>query len=143
MNDLLQKLAGKEREALSQEEMPEWIEPTLATLTNERFSDPDWIFERKLDGERCITYCDQGKVRMLSRNQKKLNIHYPHLEKSLSGIDLAQYVVDGEIVAFEGKVTSFSRLQQRMHIQNRQEAENSNVAVYYYIFDLLHLMVLM
>ena len=29
-----------------------------AMLTDERFSDPDWIFERKLDGIRCIAIRD-------------------------------------------------------------------------------------
>ncbi|HEX7163505.1 MAG TPA: hypothetical protein VF223_19985 [Trebonia sp.] len=37
--------------------MPSWVEPQLATLTQERFSDPEWIFERKLDGERCLAFC--------------------------------------------------------------------------------------
>jgi ATP-dependent DNA ligase len=36
--------------------MPSWVEPQLATLTRERFSDPSWIYERKLDGERCLAF---------------------------------------------------------------------------------------
>lgn len=35
---------------------PDWVEPQLATLTADRFSDPGWIFERKLDGERCLAF---------------------------------------------------------------------------------------
>jgi ATP-dependent DNA ligase len=35
---------------------PDWLEPELATLTRDRFSGPEWIFERKFDGERCIAY---------------------------------------------------------------------------------------
>jgi hypothetical protein len=33
---------------------PGWMEPELATLTRDRFSDPAWLYERKLDGERCL-----------------------------------------------------------------------------------------
>jgi bifunctional non-homologous end joining protein LigD len=36
---------------------PDWVDPQLATLTKDRFSDPAWIFERKLDGERCLAFC--------------------------------------------------------------------------------------
>jgi len=38
--------------------VPSWIDPQLATLTRERFSGPEWIFERKLDGERCLALAD-------------------------------------------------------------------------------------
>ncbi|MFL7839031.1 MAG: non-homologous end-joining DNA ligase [Candidatus Promineifilaceae bacterium] len=111
----------------------------LATLSKDRFSDPEWIFERKLDGERCITYRDGGQVRLLSRNRQELNVHYPDLAQALATLDVKQYIVDGEIVAFEGNITSFARLQQRMHIQDLEQAKKSDVKVYYYLFDLLYL----
>ena len=49
----------------------------LATLTDERFADPGWIFERKLDGEGCLAFGDE-EVRLLSRNRRLLNGAYPH-----------------------------------------------------------------
>ena len=48
MDDLLETLAEDQREKLAEKQQPEWMEPMLAKLTDERFSDPDWIFERKL-----------------------------------------------------------------------------------------------
>jgi DNA ligase D-like protein (predicted ligase) len=45
--------------------------------------------------------------------------------------------VDGEVVAFEGAVTSFSRLQRRMQTRDPDQARGSGVAVYYYVFDVL------
>ena len=36
--------------------MPDWLEPMAATLTQERFSGPDWLFERKFDGIRLLAY---------------------------------------------------------------------------------------
>ena len=54
-----------------------------AVLTQERFSDPDWIFERKLDGIRCIAIRDGGAVRLLSRNDLSLNARYPEVVAAL------------------------------------------------------------
>lgn len=42
---------------MAKADLPSWVEPELATLTRDRFSDPDWVYERKLDGERCLAFC--------------------------------------------------------------------------------------
>jgi ATP-dependent DNA ligase len=49
--------------------MPEWVEPMAATLTQERFTGPEWIFERKLDGIRVLAFKQERDVRLLSRNR--------------------------------------------------------------------------
>ena len=109
----------------------------LATLTQQRFSREGWIYERKLDGERCLAFCAGRTVRLLSRNRQLLNATYPELVDSLS--DRAHDgIFDGEIVALEHGRTSFSRLQRRMGIHDAEVARHSGVAVSYYIFDLLH-----
>ncbi|MGD8922747.1 MAG: non-homologous end-joining DNA ligase [Candidatus Zixiibacteriota bacterium] len=110
----------------------------LAKLTDERFSKDNWIFERKLDGERCLAVSKNGRVRLYSRNKKKLNDTYPEIADALEEQDTTGYIVDGEIVAFEGNRTSFARLQNRMQIKDRQEARESRTAVYYYVFDVLY-----
>ena len=111
----------------------------LATLTGHYFSGPEWIFERKLDGERCLAFRRGGEVRLLSRSQQHLNNTYPEIVDGLSRPGAPDVVVDGEVVAFEGNRTSFERLQQRLGITNAAEARRSPVAVFYYIFDLLYL----
>ena len=55
------------RARLVQAPMPEWVSPMLAVLTDQPFSDPRWIFERKLDGERCLALRKGGQVRLMSR----------------------------------------------------------------------------
>jgi DNA ligase D-like protein (predicted ligase) len=112
--------------------------PMKAVLTDGPFSDPEWVFERKLDGERCGAVRRAGEVTLLSRTGRVLNGSYPELVDALSepGPDL---LVDGEIVAFRRGQTSFERLQQRMQISNPERARRSPVAVFYYIFDLLEL----
>ena len=49
--------------------MPEWLEPMAATLTQERFSGPDWLFERKFDGIRLLAYKRGASVELFSRNR--------------------------------------------------------------------------
>jgi bifunctional non-homologous end joining protein LigD len=137
--EALEQLSESARDHLEEKHQPEWISPMLAQLTRDYFSDPDWIYERKLDGERCLVYRDGGRIRLLSRNQQNLNNPYPELVEALKNQEPDSFIADGEIVAFEGAITSFSRLQQRMHIQDPQEARESGVAVYYYLFDLLYL----
>jgi bifunctional non-homologous end joining protein LigD len=135
----LDELPADQQEQLDPEVVPEWLDPMLATLTDDHFSDPDWLFERKLDGERAIAYVADGDVRLMSRNRKDLVDTYPEIEDALAGLDTDGLVVDGEVVAFSGDVTSFARLQPRMQISDRREARASDVRVFFYIFDLLHL----
>lgn len=139
MNELLGKLPAAEREKLKKRAQPRWESPMLATLTQQRFSDENWIFERKLDGERCLAFVSAGEVRLLSRNKKELNAHYPELADALAAQAESDFIVDGEVVAFKGKLTSFTRLQERMHITDPDVARKSDVAVFFYIFDLLYL----
>ena len=52
---------------------PDWVEPMAATLTQERFTGPEWIFERKLDGIRLLAFKHGRDVRLLSRNRLPQN----------------------------------------------------------------------
>jgi DNA ligase D-like protein (predicted ligase) len=119
--------------------VPNWQSPTLATLTDRRFSDPQWLFERKLDGVRGLAFRDGDEVRLLSRNRLSLNGTYPEIVDALAKQDTAHFVVDGEIVAFEGRRTSFARLQGRLGLSDPEQARASGIPVFYYIFDLTHL----
>jgi DNA ligase D-like protein (predicted ligase) len=138
MNDVLDSLPDGVREILRKKALPSWTQPMLATLTDQRFSDENWIFERKLDGERCLAFRNGDAVRLMSRNKKKINVQYPEIAEALERQTAQKFIVDGEIVAFEGNVTSFARLQKRMHVTDPEKARRSGVAVRYYIFDIVH-----
>lgn len=124
---------------LPETDHPEWMEPMLAVLTDKRFSDPGWIYERKLDGERVLAFRDGDRMRLMTRNRNEVSDTYPELAEALSRQPAREFVADGEVVAFDGKVTSFSRLQGRMQIKDAEAARESDIAVRFYIFDLLHL----
>jgi bifunctional non-homologous end joining protein LigD len=74
MTDWRDRLDAAQRKALRHSRMPAWTQPMLATLTDARFSSPDWIFERKLDGERCLVFRRRRHVQLLSRNRQGLVI---------------------------------------------------------------------
>lgn len=109
----------------------------LATRTERRFSDGSWLFERKLDGVRAIVARDGGSSALWSRNEQRMDGTYPELVEALDRCGPARFVADGEIVAFDGRQTSFARLQQRFGISDPARARHSGVAVYLYLFDLL------
>jgi bifunctional non-homologous end joining protein LigD len=132
-------LSAAEREELPRRAQPKWTAPMLATLTGQRFSASGWIYERKVDGVRCLAFRKNKTVRLLSRTDKSQNEFYPELAEAMREQAARDFIVDGEIVAFEKGVTSFARLQQRMHTHHPAEALRRRVAVYYYAFDLLHL----
>lgn len=126
-------------EGLPESAHPEWMAPMLAVLTDDRFSDPDWIFERKLDGERVLAFRDGERLRLLTRNRKDATATYPELAEALAGQPAGEFVADGEVVAFDGALTSFSRLQGRMQIADPDRARASGIPVVLYLFDLLRL----
>ena len=113
--------------------------PMLATLVSRPFSGAGWVFERKLDGERCLAYRQGEEVLLLSRTRQRLNETYPELVAALLQQQVDDFVVDGEVVAFEAKATSFARLQKRMHSRGPDVVRRTGVQVYYYLFDLLYL----
>jgi len=167
MSDIIHLLASGHLEDLHPETPPAKPEPMLATLTDDSFSDAGWIFERKLDGERVLASVGGETVRLLSRNGNDVSDTYPELVDALrTAVDMEALrstartlreekgmeaglpeesgahpilILDGEVVAFSGPVSSFSRLQERMQIQDPGKARASEVDVYYYLFDILHL----
>jgi bifunctional non-homologous end joining protein LigD len=126
----LDALDERERDLVRPGPPPTGAAAMKAVLTDERFSDPAWIFERKLDGIRCIAVRDGGRVRLLSRNDLSLDGRYPELAGALADEPHERFAIDGEVVAFEGNRTSFARLAQR---------GQRSVRVFLYVFDLLWL----
>jgi bifunctional non-homologous end joining protein LigD len=117
---------------------PSWLEPQLATLTHERFSDPSWIYERKLDGERCLAFAGPDGVQLKSRSQHDITTTFPEIAGALAAQRHGDFVVDGEIVAFDGPQTRFERLQQRLGVAHPAQRLLDDYPVYYYLFDVLY-----
>jgi bifunctional non-homologous end joining protein LigD len=83
-------------------DFPDWVEPMAATLTKERFTGPEWIFERKLDGIRVLAFRDGAEVRLLSRN--RLPQEMPQIARAIAGLPVRNVILDGEVTWGDGKV---------------------------------------
>jgi ATP-dependent DNA ligase len=75
--------------------MPDWIEPMAATLTQERFAGPDWLFERKFDGIRLLAYKRGGGVQLYSRN--RLAQQLPTIANAIARLPVDEIILDGEV----------------------------------------------
>ena len=74
---------------------PEWVVPMAATLTQERFAGPEWLFERKFDGIRLLAFKRGAEVRLFSRNRLPQNL--PAVERAVAALPVRDAILDGEI----------------------------------------------
>jgi bifunctional non-homologous end joining protein LigD len=91
---------------------------------------PGWLFERKLDGLRCLAVRNGSHVELWSRNRLAFTPRFPVIVATLAALPVDNFTIDGELVAFEGNRTSFALLQ-RPGSASRPE---------FHAFDLLHLL---
>jgi bifunctional non-homologous end joining protein LigD len=74
---------------------PDWVEAMAATLTQERFTGPEWIFERKFDGIRLLAFKKAADVRLFSRNRLPQNI--PAIVEAIASLPVQDVILDGEV----------------------------------------------
>lgn len=105
------------------------LEPMLATLVNEAFDEPGWLYEVKWDGYRVLAFMQAGNVELKSRNDKPYNERFYPIYEALKAWGI-NAVLDGEVVVLNEKGTAnFGALQNW-----RGEADGD---LRYYVFDLL------
>jgi bifunctional non-homologous end joining protein LigD len=120
----------------------------LATIIEKPFDNPDWLFEIKWDGYRAVAFIDEGRARLVSRNQNDLTAQFPELAALPKQLNADRAILDGEIVALDDQGRpSFSLMQQRTGFQpgrrrlrgrTSEGRTSENVPVIYYAFDLLY-----
>jgi bifunctional non-homologous end joining protein LigD len=122
--------------------LPKINQPMLATLADEPFDNPNWIFELKLDGIRAVVEKNGTKLEMWTRNGKTLTHRFPTLARALADIAADTAVLDGEIVALDEEGQAhFGLLQPRIHLSRAKDiaAADEHLPVYFYAFDLLYI----
>jgi bifunctional non-homologous end joining protein LigD len=122
------------------EAMPRTLTPMRAQLSDALFTDPDWLYEPKMDGYRVIAFIEAGKARLQSRGGLDLSAPFPRIVRALSEQAANTMIVDGELVGFAAGRPSFNALQNRAGLRASREiaaAERVNPCVFY-CFDLLH-----
>lgn len=130
------EIPGAKRAAL-----PRGIEPMLATLADEPPAGDQWIYELKWDGVRALCYVDKGKLRMDSRNGKRIEKQYPELANLPSLVEAPTAILDGEVVVLDSEGRArFELIQPRIStapskIASLLETNPAQIVV----FDLLYL----
>ncbi|MGN7787049.1 DNA ligase D [Niabella sp. 22666] len=125
LDDSLPALLAKAKKGA----MPQNIKPMLATLVDEPFDDPDWVYEVKWDGYRALGFIKKGKVQLLSRNNKSFDSKFYPIHDMLTTWEV-DMLIDGEIVALDDQGNSnFNQLQNW-----RSEADGE---LAFYVFDIL------
>ncbi len=109
----------------------------LATLTDRRDFGAEWLLERKLDGERCVASKMGSDARLESRSGKVLTSTYPEVRAAVAAQRSRDLLLDGEVVAYDGEQTSFTRLQQRLGATQPSPGQVAKYPVVYCVFDLL------
>src|SRR5689334_9073477 len=82
---------------------PKWLVPMAATLTQERFTGPEWLFERKFDGIRLLAFKHDGEVQLFSRNH--LPQHLPAVSQAIKQLPHDDMILDGELTWRGGEVS--------------------------------------
>jgi bifunctional non-homologous end joining protein LigD len=122
------KVAGA-REA----RLPDFIEPSLATLSSKPPETGDWVHEIKFDGYRIQARIGDGKVTLKTRTGLDWTHKFPEVESACAALSDHNVILDGEIASIdESGVSNFSALQDDLK-NGRQDR------MVYYVFDLLHL----
>jgi bifunctional non-homologous end joining protein LigD len=111
----------------------------LARRIEAPFSDPDWLFEPKLDGYRMLAARVGPSVRLLTRNGNDATRTFPEIVRALKALPVSDFVLDGEIVAHDAAGRpSFQRLQQRARLRRPIDVKWASLRqpTTYYAFDL-------
>jgi bifunctional non-homologous end joining protein LigD len=113
--------------------LPEFVPPSLATLSDTPPSGANWIHEIKLDGYRVEARLDHGKVRLFTRNRQDWTHRFKSIADAVAKLPAETALLDGELVAQNEKgFSSFSLLQTELK-------EGRSDRLVYWVFDLLYL----
>src|SRR5258707_822362 len=89
--------------------------PMEARSVDEVPTGPDWQYEPKWDGFRCLVFRDGAKVELQSKSGRPLTRYFPEIVAAAKALRAKAFVLDGEIVVPNGKAFSFDALLQRIH----------------------------
>jgi bifunctional non-homologous end joining protein LigD len=132
---LVEEVAGDPKASTWTREVATWSPPMLATLVDAdawlATPRPDWTFQRKFDGLRCVAVRNGDDVALWSRNHNSFSARFPDVAAELAALPVDNFTLDGELVAHNGKdFVGFGALQEH----------GSKLRVVYCVFDVLHLL---
>jgi ATP-dependent DNA ligase len=118
--------------------IPVTYEPMEAKLVAALPGGPEWSYEPKFDGFRCLAFKDDGEVDLRSKSGQPFNRYFPEVAAALAQLPAKRFVLDGELVVPEGPGLSFDELLMRIHpAKSRVEKLSREHPALLMVFDLL------
>lgn len=113
--------------------------PMLIAQQMEAFDDPEWIYELKLDGFRCLAYVDKGEVDFRNKRNMRILPRFPELREICRNVK-DRCILDGEIVTLVDGVPDFYHLQKRTMMTDRFkiELESARYPASFVAFDCIY-----
>ena len=113
--------------------------PMLLKEIDKPFNSKDYLFEIKFDGIRAIIFASPHNLIIKTRNNVDVTDIYPELQ-SIKNLVKHPTIFDGEIVAFKEGLPSFSKLQERSHLKNKNKIKKLSLEepICYVCFDILY-----
>ena len=97
--------------------IPFRVRPMLATLVDDPFRDPKWVYEEKYDGIRILAYKEGSEVTLLSRNDKDRTYNFSAIAQAIRALEPLTLLLDGEVIALDRKrISRFQSLQRELAI---------------------------
>lgn len=114
------------------------LPPMEALPASDLPAGPDWQYEPKWDGFRCLAFRDGKQITLQSKSSKPLTRYFPELVAALAALSAKQFVLDGEIVIPHGRGLSFDDLLMRIHpAASRIQKLSQSTPCLLIVFDLL------
>lgn len=115
-----------------------WV-PMLLKEIPKPFDSKDYIFEIKFDGIRAVIFASSKKVIVQTRNKQDVSHLFPELQQ-IKYLVKENTIFDGEIVAFQNDLPSFSKLQERNHLKNEDKIKLQSIEnpIVFICFDILY-----
>jgi ATP-dependent DNA ligase len=99
---------------------------------------PDWQYEPKWDGFRCLAFRDGAHVHLTSKSSQPLARYFPEVVESLLALEPEKFVIDGELIITQERSLDFDALLQRIHpAESRIRKLAKETPATFVIFDLL------
>jgi len=116
------------------------VAPMEARLTDSLPAGPDWAYEPKWDGFRCLAYREGDEIALVSKSGKPLGRYFPEVVALLASLEQQRFVLDGELVIATGDGLSFAALQMRLHpAESRVRKLAAETPAMFMLFDCLAL----
>ncbi|CAB3784169.1 DNA ligase [Pararobbsia alpina] len=107
----------------------------IAAAHKTPFSDPEFLFEWKYDGYRCLVR-KGDRIELISRNGNSLNASFPDVVDAVAAVP-GSFVWDSELTVDDARAASFQHLQTRARTTRNARAAARKHPARFYVFDML------